>query len=91
MFNKGYMITCFMLKIHTLCVSAEILVTPGTRKSNGWICRSQSSAKATRNPPRQASTCNGIPNSSPSFAISTIGSIRPRDGTQVRTEPEKSG
>lgn len=40
-----------------LCVSVEMDVTPGTRKSNGGSLRPSDSAKAMRKEPRQQSTC----------------------------------
>jgi hypothetical protein len=54
-----------------LCRSAERLVTPGTRKSQGGNWSGQN---ASANPPMQASTCNAIPRDAVIAATSAIGS-----------------
>lgn len=62
----------------TLWVSAEMLVTPGTRKSNSSPTSYPTSfIKAIKNPPRQASTCRGMFFLTAIAAIFRTGSITP--------------
>ena len=60
-----------------LWISAEMLVTPGTRKSQSGMSSPRSSSQGSTKPPTHASTWNGIFLRTAMRAISSIGSITP--------------
>lgn len=65
------------IRVLTLCVSADILVTPGRRKSKGFIGYPAFSMNGKMNPPKQQSTWTGTWYVLPKAAICSIPSIIP--------------